>query len=406
MGKGSFLKKLLFHSAAGTVIALCWAGIAMASDGVPIDSNHFPDDNFRKIVENFDNGDKVLSEDEINDVKVIEVGGSVGSLDGIENFKALTSFDLHDNSKITSLDLRRVPALTRLVCNGTQGLSSINVNGCTSLTTIMLKDFYLSSIDLGGCRALKTFWTNTGLESLDVSDCSALEDLSCDYTNTLKLGNLSALKKLSCSNGKLTSLDLSGCPALEYLLCHTNQITKLDISKCPKLEAHYFNNDYYARKSSEEIRDTDKPFVFDASVTLITSKGTFEPAKDPEPSKKQQQAEKETAAADRITILRKPSLKKPKAAKNGKITISWPKFRQTKKTKAIWKKIKKIEVQYSTDPSFKADVQRKVIGKKKTKLTIKKLQKGTAYYVRIRYSDGAGGYSQWSKVRKVKTKKR
>jgi hypothetical protein len=67
--------------------------------------------------------------------------------------------------------------------------------------------------------------------------------------------------------------------------------------------------------------------------------------------------------------LRKPSLKKPKAAKNGKITIIWPKFRQTK-------------------------------------LTIKKLQKGTAYYVRIRYSDGAGGYSQWSKVRKVKTKKK
>ena len=35
---------------------------------------------------------------------------------------------------------------------------------------------------------------------------------------------------------------------------------------------------------------------------------------------------------------------KAKTAKKGKATLTWKKFEQTKKTKATWKKIKKIEV--------------------------------------------------------------
>ena len=94
---------------------------------------------------------------------------------------------------------------------------------------------------------------------------------------------------------------------------------------------------------------------------------------------------------------------KPKAAKNGKATASWKKI---KKTKALLKQIKGIEVQYSTDPTFTADVQTRKLGKKKTKVVLKKLQKKTVYYVRASYTDGAGGVSDWSKVKKVKTKKK
>lgn len=109
---------------------------------------------------------------------------------------------------------------------------------------------------------------------------------------------------------------------------------------------------------------------------------------------------------DNITIGKKPSLSKPKAIGKGKATVKWKKFKQSKKTKAIWKQIKKIEVQYSTDSSFATSVFIKIIGKKKTSLTLKKLDKNTVYYIRIRYSDGAGGYSNWSAVKKVKTKKK
>ena len=103
-----------------------------------------------------------------------------------------------------------------------------------------------------------------------------------------------------------------------------------------------------------------------------------------------------------ITISKKPTNKKPSVTKN-KITVNWSHFKQNKKTKPIWKKIKKVQVQCATDSAFTNIVKSTMVGKKKTKATIKGLAKKTTYYVRVRYYDGTG-YSAWSKVKKVKTK--
>ena len=105
-----------------------------------------------------------------------------------------------------------------------------------------------------------------------------------------------------------------------------------------------------------------------------------------------------------ITISKTPASVKAKAAKKGKVTVSWKKIKKTKKTKALLAQIKSIEVQYSTDPGFTTDVVTKPVSKNKTKVTLK-LQKNTTYYVRVRYTDGAGGVSAWSATKRVKTKK-
>ena len=112
-----------------------------------------------------------------------------------------------------------------------------------------------------------------------------------------------------------------------------------------------------------------------------------------------------TEGTGKITINKKPTLKKPKPKKN-KATITWNKLkRKTKAQKKIWKQIKQIEVQWSTDPSFPKDLTgKKTIGKRKTKTNITALQRKTTYFVRVRYSDGNGGYSRWSKVKRFRTK--
>ena len=107
---------------------------------------------------------------------------------------------------------------------------------------------------------------------------------------------------------------------------------------------------------------------------------------------------------DYITISSIPTGVKVKAEKNGKVTVSWKQLKKNKRNKASWKKIKRIEIQYSTDPDFKTNVINKKVGKKKEKLQLKRLKKNAVYYVRIRYTDGAGGYSNWSRVRTVKIK--
>ena len=109
--------------------------------------------------------------------------------------------------------------------------------------------------------------------------------------------------------------------------------------------------------------------------------------------------------AEQITISKKPVLSKAKAAGKKKAVISWKKFKETRKTKAAWKQIKKVEVQYSTDPSFQTGVKSRLIGKKKTKVTLGGLKPNTKYFVRIRYTDGAGNCSAWSSVQQIKTRK-
>ena len=107
---------------------------------------------------------------------------------------------------------------------------------------------------------------------------------------------------------------------------------------------------------------------------------------------------------EKTTITKKPTIKKPAATKS-KITVKWKHFKHTsKKTKKIWKKIKNVQVQCATDKGFKNIVKTSLVGRGKTKYTIKGLSKKTTYYVRVRYYDGVG-YSDWSKGKKVKTKK-
>ncbi|MCF0229851.1 MAG: hypothetical protein HUJ76_09210 [Parasporobacterium sp.] len=105
------------------------------------------------------------------------------------------------------------------------------------------------------------------------------------------------------------------------------------------------------------------------------------------------------APAESITISKKVSGLKGTAAKTA-VTATWKAFKQSKNTKAI----KKIEMQVSTDSTFTENVTSKVVGKKKTKVTVKGLNSKTTYYVRVRYLDGNGGVSKWSKVKKIKTK--
>ena len=73
-----------------------------------------------------------------------------------------------------------------------------------------------------------------------------------------------------------------------------------------------------------------------------------------------------------------------------------------KETKTTYKKVRNIEIQFSTIDNFATGVNKKVLKKTKTKLTLK-LKSKTIYYFRIRYTDGKGGCSSWVS-KKVKTK--
>ena len=121
-----------------------------------------------------------------------------------------------------------------------------------------------------------------------------------------------------------------------------------------------------------------------------------------ETSQPQTEASAPAVTEKPITILKTPAKVKAKTKKNS-ITVSWNKIKKTKKTKALRKQIMNIEVQYSTDPSFpKETTVSRIIGKNKTKLVLRGLQRKTMYYVRVRYV-GTDGVSSW-KTKHARTK--
>ncbi len=105
---------------------------------------------------------------------------------------------------------------------------------------------------------------------------------------------------------------------------------------------------------------------------------------------------------EKVTLSKLKSVKL-KALSAKKIEIKWKKL--SKKEQG---KIQKIEIQYSTDKSFKTGVKKKWAKKTKNSYTIKGLKKNTKYYIRIRAYKKSGNVIYVSKwvTKNKKTKKK
>ncbi len=95
----------------------------------------------------------------------------------------------------------------------------------------------------------------------------------------------------------------------------------------------------------------------------------------------------------------KPSIQKPKAAKKA-ITVKWKKTAKSQTTG--------YQVMVATDKNFKKNVKKAYVkGYSKTSYKMKKLKAKTKYYIKVRTYKTVKGekiYSDWSKVKTIKTK--
>ena len=148
-------------------------------------------------------------------------------------------------NSLTSLDVSGCTALTTLTCNDNR-LTALDVSGCTALTTLTCYQNQLTALDLSGCIALTTLTCyQNQLTALDVSGCTALTELSCwkNRLTALDVSDCTALTQLKCNYNLLASLNASGCTALTQLTCYGNRLTALDVSDCTALtELKCYNN--------------------------------------------------------------------------------------------------------------------------------------------------------------------
>ena len=150
---------------------------------------------------------------------------------------ALTDFNF-SGAAIERITLDGLSKLSTITKGGVQYLSAKN---CKSLTALDLVNIGLCSLDLTGCTSLTSLdcYDNAELSSLIVKGCTALTTImtrQCAFTS-LDLSGLAALQIIYCQRNNLSSVNLTGCVALSNFYAHTNKWVEIDLSPCTSISS-------------------------------------------------------------------------------------------------------------------------------------------------------------------------
>ena len=202
-----------------------------------------------------------------NSLKSLDVSNNLNLNNLLCGVNPLSTLDVSKNTEltyldcgstnITKLDLYYNKKLEKLVCYSCNKLTSIS--GISNKTS-------LKEIDVSKCTKLNTLTCNyNSLRILTVDACSGLTSLYAGGNNlsTLDVSNCYNLKLLQCHNNVLSTLDVSKNTSLETLWCHGNLMSTLDVTKCYKLGNDLFCGNQY--KNSNKVTSQDLTLTLTAT---------------------------------------------------------------------------------------------------------------------------------------------
>lgn len=186
-----------------------------------------------------------------NKLKSIDLTGCSNLNQLICNNNQLTSLRLSDLTNLQKLDCHNNSSMVDLTLSDVPNLAIVNCSYC-DLGSLDWYDLKLTTLDCSYNTNLTILnnsrdYTNPirPLTSLNVEGCSALKSLSIrdnDELTTLDLTGCSSLTHLDCTYNKLTTLDLTPCPNLINLSCQHNNLTSIDLSNNSNIEYVYCGN--------------------------------------------------------------------------------------------------------------------------------------------------------------------
>ena len=198
-----------------------------------LNNTYFPDPAFRSY---------------ISEKTGIEIGGFISNAE----LESIT--DMYDLEGRGIKNLKGIEYFTNLtIVNASYNeLTTVNVSSLTKLEHLILRGCSLTSLDVthnvnlqflrveGGSTFNGTRYNNY-LTELDVSKCTELKGLICEYNKLTKLDVTKNTKliELRCMNNKLRQIDLSQCVELEEFSCSNNMLSNISLSNCTKLKNLY-----------------------------------------------------------------------------------------------------------------------------------------------------------------------
>ena len=179
---------------------------------------NFPDEEFRRFLKECcdKNGDGKLDVDIKN--MTIPTSYAIKSLEGIRFFEDLEKLDCHGIG-LTTLNVGKNFKLKELDCSQNQLKKSV--------------DILSSGLKKLNCSNNKLTYMNLGiLYGLN------LEEVNCSNNEirNIVMDSVGELVKFDCSNNDLMTLDVSQCFKLKELNCSGNQLMELDVSSQTQLK--------------------------------------------------------------------------------------------------------------------------------------------------------------------------
>lgn len=126
---------------------------------------------------------------------------------------------------------------------------TLDVSDLTELQILSCDSNNLNELNLTGLKKLEyLFCSENELSKLNLTDLTKLEYLACDGNNLNKLDltSLSSLKTLICSKNKLSELYLTDISSLETIWCSENKLSELDLSGLTNLTALYCGSNEFS----------------------------------------------------------------------------------------------------------------------------------------------------------------
>ena len=162
-------------------------------------------------------------------------------------------------------------ALTELTCYKTD-LRQLDVTNCTELLVLNCNyNHYLESLDVSKCTKLVGLHcSENNLSFLDVSALTNLVELNCsrNQIHSLSVARLTNLTFLGCSQNNISVLDVSNLTKLTNLNCNMNNISVLDVSNLANLEVLYCGDN---NLTSLDVSKCTKLRILEFAKSEITS---------------------------------------------------------------------------------------------------------------------------------------
>lgn len=157
-----------------------------------------------------------------------------------ENCSSLSNINLEHQNAIEDIDLKSCTSLTQFNHNyeghfpiGTIAdperlfLKTVNLEGCTNLTSINISKTQLINLNVKNCPNLNEIIAYKGMLTT---------------TDNILMTNSPNIKSLSVTANKIISVDLSKMPSVETLDCNSNLITSIQGASNKLKNLHVYNN--------------------------------------------------------------------------------------------------------------------------------------------------------------------